>query len=64
MSSTFGSPVEQIKEKIKIQDLIGESLTVTGRGHTLTTKEHDSLKIFTKTGTWHQFSSGEGGDVS
>lgn len=63
MSSHFESPVEQIKEKIKIQDLIGESLTVTGRGHTLTTKEHDSLKIFTKTGTWHQFSSGEGGDI-
>jgi len=57
------TPVEEIKEKIKLEDVIGESLTVVGRGRTLTTKEHDSLKIFTATQTWHQFSSGQGGDI-
>jgi len=57
------SPVEEIKAKIKVESLIGESLTLVGRGHTVTTKEHDSLKIFKNTGTWHQFSSGEGGDI-
>lgn len=55
--------IEQIKERLKIEDVIGETLTVVGRGKTLTTKEHDSLKIFTDTQTWHRFKTGAGGDV-
>ena len=57
------TPIEEIKSRIKIESLIAESLTVVGHGRTLTTREHDSLKIFTQNGTWHQFSSAEGGDI-
>lgn len=55
--------VEEIKSKLKIEELIGETLTVIGRGRTLTTKEHDSLKIFTTTQSWHWFSQAKGGDI-
>lgn len=55
--------IEEIKGRIKIEELIGESLTVVGRGAVRTTQEHDSLKIWTKTGTWHQYSTGQGGDI-
>ena len=34
-----------------------------GRGRVLSTKEHDSLKLFTDTNTWYWFSQGRGGDV-
>ena len=55
--------IEQIKEAIRIEDLIGQTHTVTGRGPTLTTVEHDSLKIFTRTNSWYWYSIGKGGDV-
>ena len=50
--------IERIKQEIPIEELIGQSLTVTGRGHTLTTAEHDSLKIFTNNNTWTWYSQG------
>lgn len=55
--------IEEIKGKLKLEEIIAETLTVIGRGHVLTTSEHDSLKIFVSTQTWHRFSTGEGGDV-
>ncbi len=55
--------IEAIKERVKIEELVGRSLTVTGHGRVLTTTEHDSLKLFTETNTWYWFSRGQGGDV-
>lgn len=55
--------IEAIKERVKIEELVGQSLTVTGRGRVRETKEHDSLKLFTDTNTWYWFSRGQGGDV-
>lgn len=55
--------IEQIKEAIRIEDLIAQTHTVTGRPPTLTTTAHDSLKIFTKTNTWYWYSIGKGGDA-
>lgn len=57
------TPIEQIKERTRIEDLVGEDYTLTGRGAVLSTKEHDSLKIWPRTQTWHRFSTGEGGDI-
>lgn len=57
------SPVDEIKGKLKLEEIIAESLTLTGKGAVLSTKEHDSLKIWTKTQTWHRFSTGQGGDI-
>ena len=57
------SPVEQIKDVLKIQDLVGEFFAVTGRGRVLSTTEHDSLKIFTDTNSWYWYSLGVGGDL-
>ena len=49
---------------MRIADLVGRcGLEVTGRGRVLSTKEHDSLKLFTDTNTWYWFSQGRGGDV-
>lgn len=53
----MASPFEQIKERLKLEDLIGETFTVTGRGHTLTTVEHDSLKIEVNHQRWRWYSS-------
>lgn len=55
--------IQEIKERITVEELIAETLTIVGRGRTLTTKEHDSLKIFTDTQTWWQFSQDIGGDI-
>lgn len=57
------SPIEQIKARLKIQDLVSESFTITGRGRVLTTTEHDSLKLFTDTNTWYWYSLAIGGDL-
>lgn len=57
------TPIEQIKEKLKIEELIAETLTLTGKGRVLSTKEHDSLKIFVDSQSWYRFSSGMGGDI-
>lgn len=55
--------LERIKTQISIADLIAKSgLTVIGKGHTLTTAEHDSLKIFTNNNSWTWYSqSGQRG---
>ena len=54
--------LERIKRDVPITDLIAQSLTVTGRGETLTTAEHDSLKIFTQSNSFTWFSqTGKGG---
>lgn len=57
------SPIEQINANLKIQDLVAETFTVTGRGRVLTTNEHDSLKLFTDTNSWYWYSLGVGGDL-
>lgn len=48
--------IERIKAEIPIESLIAQSFTVTGSGHTLTTEEHDSLKIFTNNNSWAWYS--------
>lgn len=48
--------IERIKRDIPIESLIGQSFTLTGKGHTLTTAEHDSLKIFTNNNSWTWYS--------
>lgn len=48
--------IERIKRDISIVDLVGQSYTVIGHGHTLTTAEHDSLKIFTRNNSWTWYS--------
>ncbi len=57
------SIIEEIKGRIKLVDLVAHSFQVTGRGRTLTTVEHDSLKLWPATGRWWWFSQGLGGDV-
>ena len=46
------SIIAAIKGRIKIEELIGASFQVVGRGRVLTTKEHDSLKIWPADGRW------------
>lgn len=48
--------VNEIKQRISIVDLVGQSFEVIGSGHTLTTREHDSLKLFTNNNSWAWFS--------
>lgn len=49
--------LDRIKREIPIETLIAQAgLTVVGRGHTLTTVEHDSLKIFTQNNSWTWYS--------
>lgn len=49
--------IERIKREIPIESLIERSgLTITGSGHTLSTAEHDSLKIFTNNNSWAWYS--------
>ena len=57
------SIIEEIKAQVKLVDLVGHSFQVTGKGRTLTTVEHDSLKLWPATGRWWWFSQGLGGDV-
>ncbi len=54
--------IERIKRDIPIESLIAQSFNVIGRGHTLTTEEHDSLKIFTdnNTFTWYSQAGRDG----
>jgi hypothetical protein len=55
--------IDEIKARLKIEDLVGETYTVTGRGRVLTTKEHDSLKLWPAHGRWWWFSQNIGGDI-
>ena len=53
----MSADLERIKTQIPIAELIAKSgLTVTGHGHTLTTVEHDSLKIFVNNNSWTWYS--------
>ena len=54
---------DRIKAKVQIADLVGKSFTVAGKGRVLTTKEHDSLKLWPETGRWWWFSQDIGGDI-
>jgi DNA primase len=55
--------VEEIKSRIKLEELVGETLTLTGRGRVLSTKEHDSLKVRTDWQWFEWYSRGLRGDV-
>lgn len=58
------SDINALRASVSIVDLIERSgLHVIGHGKHLTTKEHDSLRIFPETNSWYWFSRGEGGDV-
>jgi hypothetical protein len=59
----MATPIDQIKDRLTIVDLVAETYTVTGRGRTRTTTEHDSLILWPATNTWHWFSRGIGGDI-
>lgn len=48
--------LDRIKREIPIETLIAQSFTIVGKGHILTTEEHDSLKIFTKNNSWTWYS--------
>lgn len=48
--------IDRIKHEIPIVTLIAQSFTIVGKGHTLTTAEHDSLKIFTRNNSWTWYS--------
>lgn len=53
----MNTDLERLKSDISIVDLITRSgLTVIGKGPTLTTAEHDSLKIFTNNNSWTWYS--------
>ncbi len=58
----MNADIERIKRDISIIDLVGQSYTVVGHGHTRTTAEHDSLKLFTQNNSWTWYSrSGRNG---
>lgn len=57
------TPIEAIKEQVRIEDLVAEAFTVKGRGKVRTTQEHDSLKLWTESNTWYWFSRSIGGDI-
>lgn len=48
--------IDRLKNDVRIEDLISQSYTVTGRGMVLSTIEHDSLKIFTNNNSWCWYS--------
>lgn len=55
--------LQAIKDRVRIEDLIGETLTIQGRGKMLTTAEHDSLKIRTDWQRWFWYSKDAQGDI-
>lgn len=58
--------LEQIKRQNRIEEVIRETTgwTITGRGSILSTREHDSLKIFVDSQTYKRFSQdNDHGDV-
>lgn len=54
----MNADLDRIKQEIDIAWLIGQTFTVIGNGHTLTTEEHDSLKIFRNNNSWTWYSQG------
>lgn len=57
------SIVEEIKGRVKLEELVAESFTLTGKGRVLSTQEHDSLKVRTDWQWWEWYSRGLRGDV-
>jgi hypothetical protein len=56
--------VATLKQTRRIEDLVAAAgFTVTGHGRVLTTKERDSLKLFTQTNSWYLYSEGTGGSI-
>jgi DNA primase len=55
--------IEEIKQRIKLTDLVGETFSISGKGRILTTVEHDSLKLWVNDNRWWWFSRSVGGDV-
>lgn len=55
--------IQTIKDRLKLEDLIAESFTLTGKGRQLSTQEHDSLKIRTDWQRWYWYSRGTSGDL-
>lgn len=49
--------VDEIKAKVKLEDEIAKSFTLTGKGKALSTKEHDSLKIRCDWQRWRWYST-------
>jgi hypothetical protein len=60
---TTASAIDQIKTHLRLEDLVAETLTLTGKGRTLSTTEHDSLKLRTDWQTWHWYSRDLRGDL-
>jgi len=53
-----------LRENASIEELVQKAgFTIDGRGHTLTTKEHESLTLYTGTNSWYWFSKGVGGST-
>lgn len=57
------NPVTRIKETLKIEDIVGETFTIVGKGNRRTTKEHESLTLYLDSNTWYWFSRTTGGDL-
>lgn len=56
--------IQTIKDRIRLEELIGETMTIEGRGRLLSTQEHDSLKIRTDWQRWFWYSKGDAqGDI-
>lgn len=60
---TVTSVVEEIKGRLKLEELVAESFTLTGKGRVLSTQQHDSLKVRTDWQWWEWYSRGLRGDV-
>lgn len=63
MPTSTKPQIEEVTSKVKIEDLIGQSFTLIGSGNILTTREHESLKIFVDRQKWHWYSKDTGGDI-
>lgn len=63
MSTSVHNPIDEIKARLKLEDLVAETFTLVGKGRALTTAEHDSLKLRTDWQTWFWYSKGLRGDL-
>jgi DNA primase len=63
MSQSANSVIEEIKGRLRLEELVAETLTLTGKGRTLSTVEHDSLKLRTDWQTWAWYSRDLRGDI-
>ena len=64
-----GSPVEEIKARLDVADLVGQSVALKRSGRSFKGlcpfhgEKTPSFYVFPETGTWKCFGCGEGGDV-